>query len=133
MFDYQVVEGQGEFTLLEAPSRAAQLIRLLEMARIGEYDNHLVYLYPEPQKNPSFHIQYKKEWEVVLQIKDLAVLEQKTSPFPKGAQLPSAERKALLAFFHSPYGKITTWEFILMTWGTNNPKRPVDLNLPIPE
>lgn len=111
------------------------LFILKEMATVVRHNGYKITIYPEPQGNPSFHLSYNNEWEVVLQIKDLSILENKvkTSNFKKNQQLPNNIKKELLEMLNTFRGKLTSWEFLLITWNANNPEYEVDLNLPIPE
>jgi hypothetical protein len=118
----------------EDASKARKLISLLEMAKIGSYNNHLIYIYPEPLGNPSFHLKYKDEWEVVLQIKDLSILEVKNGTFTKGSQLSSNERKELIKYLQTkrPGRDISVWHFLIDTWNSNNEQYEIPTDTPIP-
>jgi len=118
--------------VIETDSKAKQLLKMLEMARIGTYDNHLIYIYSESLKNPSFHLKYKDEWEVVLQIKDLSILEAKKGNLKRGQQLSSKEKKALIDFLHSDKHGISVWKFLLANWNANNEDYEVSMDIPIP-
>lgn len=50
---------------------------LIEMARIGTKGAYSFWVYTEPLLNPSFHLKHKTDFEIVLQMKDLKVLEIK--------------------------------------------------------
>jgi hypothetical protein len=50
---------------------------LVEMATIGLYVGYKFMVYTEPLKNPSFHVRFKNDFELVLQIRDLKILEIK--------------------------------------------------------
>jgi hypothetical protein len=66
---------------------------LTEMARIGTNGAYSFWVYTEPLKNPSFHLKHKTDFEIVLQMKDLNVLEikynQSKFKFEKGKLPPS--------------------------------------------
>lgn len=72
---------------------------LAEMARIGDYDSYSFWIYTEPLKNPSFHLRHKTDFEVVIQMKDLKVLEIKHNnsrlKFEKGKLPPKAVKDVI--------------------------------------
>jgi hypothetical protein len=113
----------------------SELFVLKEMSTVVRHEGYRITIYPEPQGNPSFHLIFKNEWEVVLQIKDFSILENKTrNPiFQKNKQLPSYIKKDLIDILSQIRGKFTTWDFLITTWNSNNPDYEVDINLPIPE
>jgi len=105
-----------------------------EMSRIFSKDGFVVYVYNESYSNPSFHVLYKHDFEVVLQIKDLYILEVKFGNFKKGTQLPNLYRKSLKNILLEEQDGISKWKFLLMTWNANNDyKYHVDINIPYPE
>lgn len=106
--------------------------RLRMMAKIGTYDNHLVYIFLQPGQQPSFNVQYQDEWEVVLNLFDFSILEVKHGPFIEGSQLPDRERMALLAFLSFERDRINNWEFLILTWNMNNEDSPVPMDTPLP-
>ena len=110
------------------------LIYLKEMATVRRENGYKITIFPEPLGNPSFHLYYKNEWEVVLTIKDFTILEVKTklSIFKKNGQLPNYIKKDLLEILNHLHGKLTTWEFLVLTWNVNNPNYEIDLNTEIP-
>jgi hypothetical protein len=55
---------------------------LIEMARIGDMGNYSFWVYTEPLGNPSFHLKFKKDFEIVLQMKDFKILEVKFNNTP---------------------------------------------------
>ena len=67
--------------------------QLWEMARVGEEGSYSFWVYTESLKNPSFHLKHKTDFEIVLQINDLKILEIKHNQskfrFVKGEQPPS--------------------------------------------
>lgn len=128
----QIAEDNNGTIVEETASKAQQLIHLLEMSKIGSYDNHLIYIYPESLGNPSFHLKYKDEWEVILQIKDLSILEVKKGDFKKGDQLLNKERKALIDYLNTSIGNMTKWEYLLHTWNSNNEQYEIPTDTPIP-
>jgi len=107
---------------------------LIEMATLGTYDNHKVTLYTEPYGNPSFHLNYKNEWEVVLEIEGFEILEVKKGKFKKGEIIPNKEMKALLNWFEltsKDSSKLTNWESLIFSWNTLNPKYKIHPDLTI--
>ena len=50
---------------------------LLEMARVGDSGPYSFWVYTEKLLNPSFHMKHKADFEIVLQMKDLKILEIK--------------------------------------------------------
>ena len=106
---------------------------ILEFLSMISSDNgYLIYIYPEPYGNPSFHVKFKNEWEVVLQIKDFVILETKFGKYAKGTRLPKWIEKDIKLILNKFQGKVTKWEFMLMTWNSNNPNYQVDLTTSIP-
>jgi hypothetical protein len=105
---------------------------LNEMATIGTYDNHKVTIYNEPLGNPSFHLTYKNDWEVVLQIKDFKILEVKQGSFVKGDYLPRKELNSLKQFLMRKSGKQNIWYNLLIGWNILNDKYQISSELDIP-
>lgn len=83
---------------------------LIEMARIGDAGPYSFWVYTEPLNNPSFHFKHKTDFEVVLQMKDLKILEIKHNnskfPFKKGDQLPGVIHKLVQAFLKDKNKKL---------------------------
>lgn len=117
------------------------LISINEMARIEtfKYENQIVDMrvYPEPQKNPSFHLIWGQNYEVVLEIRTLKILEWKKKPKNyKGNYLPYSFLKAIINFLRKPHKElktITNWEFLCLTWKENNPTLKKQLELEMPD
>jgi hypothetical protein len=108
---------------------------LQEMSTIGVYDNHKITVYEEPFANPSFHVRYKDEWEVILQIKDFEILEKKFGKYEKGTHLPKKEIKELVNYLQQNNKFLknnTNWEYLITTWNTNNPRYEVSIDFKIP-
>ncbi len=106
-----------------------------EMARVRKENNYDIRIYTENLGNPSFHVLYKDEWEVVLQIKDWNVLEVKNSPFEKGKQLPNKIKKTIkniLLMWDEEFNMIS-WKVLLIEWNRNNEKYQIDKNMKIPD
>ena len=120
-------------------SRVDRLLNLMdisEMARVGFLgkDNDLeMRVYEEPQGNPSFHLLSKsKEYQVVLQVKDLKVLEFKRNKY-KLKGIPKSHLRAVIEFFKAKRKnnpKLTNWEFFVDTWLTHNPTYSLDRDMP---
>jgi hypothetical protein len=77
---------------------------LTEMARIGSIDSKTtVHVYNEPLMNPSFHVHRRGEFEVVVQISSMKILEIKFNDsrlsFSKGSRLPKQLESELYDFF----------------------------------
>ena len=75
---------------------------LVEMARIGDHGQYSFWVYSEPLLNPSFHLKHKTDFEIVLQMKDLKILEIKSNQsrfrFKKG-ELPPKEILSMVQSF----------------------------------
>ena len=107
-----------------------------EMAKVYRNDDtgYELRIYTEPLGNPSFHVLYKNEWNVVLQIKDFKILEVKRGIFEKGKQLPNNIRKDIVNILkENRKEKLTYWDFLLLTWNAINEKFLIDENIRIPE
>jgi len=108
-----------------------------EMAKVYRNDTtgYEIRIYTEPLGNPSFHVLYKDVWEVVLQIKDLKVLEIKHGKlFKKGEFLPVNIKKDIINILNEyRKGRLTYWDFLLITWNAINEKFPVDESMRIPK
>ncbi len=67
---------------------------LMEMARLGNLGQYSVWVCSEPLKNPSFHLKHKTDFEIVVQVKDMSILEIKHNKsrfdFKKGQKPPKA-------------------------------------------
>lgn len=107
-------------------------ILLEEYSGIVRDEGFRIYVYPESYKNPSFHVIYNKEWEVVLQIKDFVILEVKYGNFKKGERLPLKIEKQIKSILQKQKYDIMLWKFLLMTWNANNENYEVDINTEIP-
>ena len=106
-----------------------------EMARVfGENGNpYEIRIYTEPQGNPSFHLLYNKEWEIIIQIKDFKIIEVNYGDFKKGIMLPSNIKKDIVSILkQNKKSKLTYWDFLLLTWNAINEKYPVDEEMKIP-
>jgi hypothetical protein len=111
-----------------------QPIFLTEMATVGVYDSHKVTVYEETLGNPSFHIKYKNEWEIVLQIRDFVILEVKHGNFKKGDKFPRKEYKDLIKFLNSNDEdlNISNWKYLIDAWNRNNPKYKISTSTQLP-
>lgn len=96
---------------------------LVEMARIGDSGQYSFWVYSEPLKNPSFHLKHKTDFEIVLQIKDLKILEIKNNQsrfkFRKGALPPAEILNMVKLFFAAPNEKrreLTNLDAIDFAW-----------------
>lgn len=114
-----------------------QLELLIEMSTVGYLDvakNYKVIVYTEPLGNPSFHLKYKNQWEIVLKLSDLSILEVKKGKFEKGQLLPTKISKDLKIFLNSIYkSDVTYWDQLLFLWNANNEKFPISLNRKLPK
>jgi len=103
-------------------TRAKKVIMALdEMARIGFLKTKLgdleVRIYPEPLGNPSFHLLNKdQKYELVLQIKDLKVIEVKgKTSFKKNQCMPDSFMKEFVSWLREENEfatSITNWKFL---------------------
>lgn len=102
---------------------------LVEMARFGDYKGLSFWVYTEPLKNPSFHLKHKTDFEIVLQMKDLKILEIKNNdkpkqyPFKKG-DLPLAAIlktvKEFLALKNPKLPTVTNAQYFDALWDSLN-------------
>lgn len=108
---------------------------LYEMARICFFHNneYEIRIYPEKQKEPSFHLLKGNNWEAVIRMSDFTILEPKKplSNDLKGKSisvlLNSKERKELRDKLLSSMkiNNISCWKFIILTWNANNPDKEI--------
>lgn len=118
-------EGNNYFDSIELLSE--------EAATVARDDGFQFMIYPEPLGNPSFHVRYKDEWEVVLEMFSFKILESKFGPFRKGRFLPSKIKKKIMDILAQKNQlDVIIWKFALQTWNLNNPKYPVDMKTEIP-
>ena len=104
-----------------------------EAATVARENNYVFMIYPEPLCNPSFHVRYKDEWEVVLEILSFKILEVKHGKFKKGTYLPKKIMKDIyLALGKEIKNGLSNWFLILQLWNVNNNKYKVDIDKKIP-
>jgi hypothetical protein len=105
-----------------------------EAATVARDDGYSFMIYPEPLGNPSFHVRFKDEWEVVLEIFTFKILESKFGKFKKGSKLPNRITKDIIHILNKrkQIGALT-WSFLLQTWNENNPQYELNVHTPIPE
>ena len=114
-------EGKDYFECIDLLTEEAATV-----ARDGGYQ---FMIYPEPLGNPSFHVRYKDEWEVVLEMVSFKILESKFGPYRKGQVLPSKIRKKIYSVLSEKNAvNILVWQYMIHTWNLNNPKYQVDIN-----
>lgn len=82
---------------------------LTEMARLGDLGQYSFWVYSDPLKNPSFHVRHKTDFEIVIQAKDLTVLEIKNNAsrykFKKGEQPPTPVMSVINQFMSAKNSK----------------------------
>lgn len=107
-----------------------------EMAQIGGIDNELVaYVRSnDPGNIPHFHIVDKttlgRKFHTCIKIESAEYFHHEG----KKDVLNSKQRKSLVNFLNSitPL-ECTHWEFLLLTWNTNNSNRKLKMDLPMPD
>lgn len=100
-----------------------------EAATIANEDNFKFMVYPEPLGNPSFHVRYKDEWEVVLEMFSFKILESKFGPYKKGHILPKKITKRILSILtEKKQIGVLVWKYMLQVWNDNNPNYKIDVN-----
>ena len=111
-----------------------EVLELNEMATVGSIpkNNTKYTIYPEPLGNPSFHIS-TTNFEVVLQIRDLLILEWKKGKSKVKGRIPSDDKKQFFKWARSETDGINNWMFLLRTWNENNPRYRIGLDTPLPE
>ena len=98
--------------------------------KVGEYSFWVYGGYlGEPLKNPSFHLKHKTDFEIVLQTKDLRILEVKGNSsryeFKKNELPPKAILEVVTDFLGSPSEKnkkLMNRELVDVLWDALNPK-----------
>lgn len=111
-----------------------------EMSTIGRSEDPKIgelhfSVHKEPQGNFSIHIIFKKEYEVVLQLKDLKILEWKWN-IKKIKWVPKKHLKEMVKFLKAPdkqFPEQTNWKVLLMAWNRENPKYEQDVNMKMPD
>lgn len=105
-----------------------------EAATVRREDNYQFMIYPEPLGNPSFHVRYKDEWEVVLELMSFKILENKKGKFKKGGVLPKKIMKDIFRILKEKNEiNVLVWKYMLQTWNENNPKYEVSVKTKLPE
>ena len=107
-----------------------------EMAQIGGIDNNLVaYVRSnDPGNIPHFHIVDKStlgsKFHTCVKIESPEYFHHTG----KEGVLNSKQRKSLVNFLNSltPL-EISHWEFLLLTWNTNNSNKKLRMDLPMPD
>lgn len=106
-----------------------------EMAQIGGIDNNLIaYVRSnDPGNIPHFHIVDKttlgSKFHTCVKIESAEYFHHTG----KEGVLNSKQRKSLVNFLNSltPL-EISHWEFLLLTWNTNNSNKKLSMDLPMP-
>jgi hypothetical protein len=106
----------------------------LDAATVGTIasKNTKYTIFPEPLGNPSFHLS-TNDFEVVLRIKDLSILEWKRGKLKVKGRIPSDDVKRFLEWAKDDSVGINNWKFLIRTWNENNPKYRIDWNIPLPK
>lgn len=106
---------------------------LSEEVTIGRVEKkYIVSVYPEPLKNPTFHIRTKTgDTECIYQIKDFRMLEQKTHNSFSNKELKKVCDWMKQANEHFP--DFSNWLILLKFWNIVNPNKKVSLKLEQPE
>lgn len=107
-----------------------------EMAQIGGIDNNLIaYVRSnDPGNIPHFHIVDKStlgtKFHTCVKIESPEYFHHTG----KEGVLNSKQRKSLVNFLNSltPL-EISHWEFLLLTWNTNNSNKKLRMDLPMPD
>jgi len=110
-----------------------------EVNPVGKINNELflwIYCYGSTVI-PSFAVQYKNEYEVVLQIKDFKIIEWKYNK-RNLKKVPRKHMKAIIEFLGQqfpPFIEIdcSNWKWLLANWNTCNEKYRIDVNTKIPK
>lgn len=108
-----------------------QYMKLYEMASVYSSPVFLIKVYTEPLGNPSFHLIKPNEFEVVLTLDNLKVLEVKFDKKKRKKmtfKLNSKEEKKLKNIFREiPRGDVENiWGQIVNYWNSLNPKFAID-------
>lgn len=104
-----------------------------EAATVARYDNYQFMIYPEPLGNPSFHVRYKDEWEVVLELLSFKILEVKHGKFKKGNYLPKKIMKEVYDILSKKNElNVLIYHYMTQVWNDNNPKYKVSMKTNIP-
>ena len=107
---------------------AEKILRMNEIATIGSEKGYKYTVHREPLKNPSFHLHYKNDFVLALQIKDLTILEvisvnKSKYEFKKGGELSGEIRKKVDKFLqekNKKNTKLTNLEAIEFSFSTLN-------------
>ena len=111
---------------------AEKILDLFEMARVATNGLFSIWVYSEPLGNPSFHVKKGNDYEVVLQIKDLNILEWKKRENTKQRNIPREDKIEIynILVAQSKRG-IVNWFRLLDQWDGINYKYEIG-DLPIP-
>jgi len=110
-----------------------KLVPIIEMATVGSHAGYKITVYTEPQLNPSFHVTYKKDFEIVLQMNNFKILEVKFGSFTKGEMPSNKILKDLKAFFKQKSKKSksgSNWDALVFSWNILNDQ---ELSLEMPK
>lgn len=121
-----LLEGKDYFTSIELLNE--------EAATVARDDiGYQFMIYPEPLGNPSFHVKYKNEWEVVLSLKNFKILESKFGKFHKGTNLPNKIMNKIYEVLKEKNSlDVLVWHFMRYSWNINNPKYQIEVKKEIP-
>lgn len=109
-----------------------------EMATVGRFDKnakdvkpnglYTIRIYSEPLGNPTFHLEKINQFEIVLQIKNLKIVETKWV----GKEPNKQDFKTIIDWFIKTNDKfnVTNWEFMKTLWNNENPKFEIDYKMP---
>ena len=108
---------------------------LNEMARIGEYQPFIVYVYGKEGPVPHFHLikgsPDTPSWQTCIRI-DASEYFHHTG---KEEVLNSGERKELVEFLKQPnkyIASITNWQYLVAQWSSNNPSWEIAPEIAMP-
>ena len=87
-----------------------------------------IRIYSESLGNPTFHLEKLKHFEIVMQIKDLKIIETKHEK----KQINKQDLKILLKWFDgfNKDVKMNNWDWLKYNWNKENPKYKIDYSKP---
>ena len=108
---------------------------LLEMAQIGTFNKYTIIVWTNDSGNiPHFHIVDSstrgEEFHTCIKIEKPEYFHHTG----KVDVLNSKERKSLVDFLKNPIDEdISNWEFLIMTWNSNNLNKKLSKKIPMPD
>jgi len=108
---------------------------LLEMAKIGEFDNFSIYVYGSEGPKPHFHLikgnPKSPNFETCIEISSSIYFYHNN----KEGILNSKQKKKLVDFLNKKHRLLnsTNWEVLVIQWCLNNPEYEINPQIKMPD